>query len=311
MKSLNIRQIRYFAAVVEHGSLSAAAKTQHITVQAVSKAIADLERELGQSLFVRESRGVHPTPCGDAFYQEARSVLSGFDELEAFAGHYKESQKSERLRLALCTPPFFNNEPARMHIASFVKRGLGIDASVDLSWGEETLEFLRRRDFDALITIGTVLAPDIDCVPAGTITPGLMMAADHPLAGSSDVSLADMKKYPVLAPDSLDAFSQSVVAAYRDKDVDVNMARLTEEGMDSLLKDEQALIFVAGILALGELYPGAVTKLVAPEDAVAIPVCLVSLKEWKTPAYRAFEEWLAGELILLGSGFRQRACDSF
>ena len=66
-KSLNIKQIRYFAAVVEHGSLSAAAKGQYVTVQAVSKAIADLERELGQSLFVRESRGVHPTPFGKAF----------------------------------------------------------------------------------------------------------------------------------------------------------------------------------------------------------------------------------------------------
>ena len=63
---MNIKQITYLAAVIEHGSLSAAAKGQYVTVQAVSKAIADLERELGQSLFVRESRGVHPTPFGKA-----------------------------------------------------------------------------------------------------------------------------------------------------------------------------------------------------------------------------------------------------
>mgnify|MGYP002271203767 FL=1 len=58
---LNIKQVRYFVAVFQSGSLSAAAKEQYVTVQAVSKAIADLERELKNELFVRESRGVHST----------------------------------------------------------------------------------------------------------------------------------------------------------------------------------------------------------------------------------------------------------
>ena len=82
---LNIKQVRYFVAVFQSGSLSAAAKEQYVTVQAVSKAIADLERELKNELFVRESRGVHPTLFGKAFYVKAEPVLRSFDELEAFA----------------------------------------------------------------------------------------------------------------------------------------------------------------------------------------------------------------------------------
>ena len=126
-KSLNIKQIRYFAAVVEHGSLSAAAKGQYVTVQAVSKAIADLERELGQSLFVRESRGVHPTPFGKAFYQKALPVLDDFGELEAFAKLYHENVLPDALRLALCSPAFYGYERACASIAQFANRGLGLD----------------------------------------------------------------------------------------------------------------------------------------------------------------------------------------
>ena len=78
---LNIKQVRYFVAVFQSGSLSAAAKEQYVTVQAVSKAIADLERELKNELFVRESRGVHPTLFGKAFYVKAEPVLRSFDEI--------------------------------------------------------------------------------------------------------------------------------------------------------------------------------------------------------------------------------------
>lgn len=90
---MNIKQVRYFVAVFQSGSLSAAAKEQYVTVQAVSKAIADLERELKNELFVRESRGVHPTLFGKAFYVKAEPVLRSFDELEAFA-HRRRSAES-------------------------------------------------------------------------------------------------------------------------------------------------------------------------------------------------------------------------
>ena len=103
---LNIKQVRYFVAVFQSGSLSAAAKEQYVTVQAVSKAIADLERELKNELFVRESRGVHPTLFGKAFYVKTEPVLRSFDELEAFA-HRRRSAESPLLRLGLCASPLY------------------------------------------------------------------------------------------------------------------------------------------------------------------------------------------------------------
>ena len=58
---MNIKQVKYFVGAVDKGSLSAAAKDLYVTVQAISKAIANLETELGGDLLERGCRGVKPT----------------------------------------------------------------------------------------------------------------------------------------------------------------------------------------------------------------------------------------------------------
>ena len=160
---LNIKQVRYFVAVFQSGSLSAAAKEQYVTVQAVSKAIADLERELKNELFVRESRGVHPTLFGKAFYVKAEPVLRSFDELEAFA-HRRRSAESPLLRLGLCASPLYGYEQACASIASFVYKNSGIETSIRLEAGLRGFGALQAGHLDALIVVGACRHPDMDCL---------------------------------------------------------------------------------------------------------------------------------------------------
>ena len=78
---LHYRQLRYFVAVVEAGSISRAAATVHVAQPALSQQIADLEDRVGISLLLRTPRGVKPTPAGDAFYQEAAAILQRMGQL--------------------------------------------------------------------------------------------------------------------------------------------------------------------------------------------------------------------------------------
>ncbi|MFF3503395.1 LysR family transcriptional regulator [Streptomyces sp. NPDC003247] len=61
---MDFRQLEYFRAVVEAGSVSQAAKNLDMTQPPVSHAIAKLERELGVRLLERTAKGVHPTQAG-------------------------------------------------------------------------------------------------------------------------------------------------------------------------------------------------------------------------------------------------------
>ncbi|QFZ18608.1 LysR family transcriptional regulator [Saccharothrix syringae] len=82
-----------FVEIYRSGSLTAAAQRRGLTQPAVSGHLARLERELGEPLFTRGSRGVTPTARADelvrrvgAHVDALRSALSGADGREAFAG---------------------------------------------------------------------------------------------------------------------------------------------------------------------------------------------------------------------------------
>lgn len=72
---MELRQLRYFVAVFDHGALSAAAKSLLISQPALTRQIQQLERECGVPLFERVPSGVLPTPSGSALYQHAVTLL--------------------------------------------------------------------------------------------------------------------------------------------------------------------------------------------------------------------------------------------
>ena len=77
-RRMSPRDLHIFLAVAEEGSMAKAAARLAISRQVVSRAISDLEHELGVKLFDRAPDGVAPTESGDALLHRARAV---FDEL--------------------------------------------------------------------------------------------------------------------------------------------------------------------------------------------------------------------------------------
>ena len=73
---VSIRQLRLVMAIVEGGSMVRAAEAIGLTQPAVTKAVRDLERDLGVELFARGNRGVTPTVYGEALVRHARCVLA-------------------------------------------------------------------------------------------------------------------------------------------------------------------------------------------------------------------------------------------
>jgi DNA-binding transcriptional LysR family regulator len=74
-----IRQLRYFVAVAERGSVSRAAVELHLSQSSLSEALRKLELELGVELLTRSRRGVAPTAAGDALLPRARTAIDHFD----------------------------------------------------------------------------------------------------------------------------------------------------------------------------------------------------------------------------------------
>ncbi len=88
MSNLNYRHLQYFAAVVRKGSVTAAAKSLHVTQPTVSEQIKQLEADLGEPLFRREGRSLVLTTAGRTAYHYAEQIFGlGAELTEAVANH--------------------------------------------------------------------------------------------------------------------------------------------------------------------------------------------------------------------------------
>lgn len=74
--------IRLAVICADSGSLSAAVKVAHCSISAGSERISALEEVLGAPLFIRDHRGLRPTPVGEVFVRHARLLLGQLEVLK-------------------------------------------------------------------------------------------------------------------------------------------------------------------------------------------------------------------------------------
>lgn len=85
MVNLTLRQLEYFVACAELGSVTAAAERIRLSQSAVSTSLADLERVLGVQLLIRHARGLSLTPAGERVLADARALMGSAEDLQASA----------------------------------------------------------------------------------------------------------------------------------------------------------------------------------------------------------------------------------
>jgi DNA-binding transcriptional LysR family regulator len=97
---MNIVDLESFLAVVDCGSIVAAAARLHITQSAISRRIQNLEDSLGVSLLDRQTGPLQLTPAGMAMYENARPVLASVDDLKSAVVHDGEPSGTFRFGIA-------------------------------------------------------------------------------------------------------------------------------------------------------------------------------------------------------------------
>ncbi|SDH80338.1 MULTISPECIES: LysR family transcriptional regulator [Bradyrhizobium] len=95
---MDIRELRYFAAVFSERNLTAAAKRCFISQPSISAAITHLEAELGTTLFVRHKKGMSPTASAEQFHAAARRII---DEADAAKNLFRKPSTRHALTLGL------------------------------------------------------------------------------------------------------------------------------------------------------------------------------------------------------------------
>lgn len=189
--------LRYFLAVVRHGSINKASTQLHVAPSAVSRQIARLEAELGTQLFERQVSGMRLSPSGELLADHARKArLEALRVVNEITG--LEGIQKGKVHIASIEGPATFFLPAL--ISRFRQRYSGIHFELVACSNSN----VTRRVQEGMADIGVTLSPppmrDIQ-VEARIIDPvKAIMGLDHPLASKREVTLAQLGNYPLALP---------------------------------------------------------------------------------------------------------------
>jgi LysR family transcriptional regulator for metE and metH len=189
LRQLTLKQMRGFAAVVNAGSISSAARALHLTPPAVSLQLRDLETAIGVPLLERSGHGLIPTLAGRELLTLTREIqqsLTGFGET---MNELKGVDHGVVSVGVVSTARYF----APTVLAEFMKIYQDIKIQLLVGNRETTMEKLENMELDFAIT---GLPPEHFAVKKEFIGnhPQIIIAApDHPLAGKQRISLAELK----------------------------------------------------------------------------------------------------------------------
>lgn len=98
---MDIRQLEYFAAVIENGSFAAAAHACFVSRQALTKAVRNIEHEVGEPLVYGENNRILPTTRGMELFQESEPLLRSFHQIEKRFSRVVQEKTEQTVSVAL------------------------------------------------------------------------------------------------------------------------------------------------------------------------------------------------------------------
>jgi DNA-binding transcriptional LysR family regulator len=193
---IELRHLRYFCAVAEAASFTAAAGTVHVTQQVLSAQIRQLEDVVGVRLLERTSRGVVLTAAGAAFLDGARETLAGLDRTVAAARNAARSLTGE---LVVGLNVAAAGELPTGLIAAFREAEPQVGVRLRTYELNQPAAGLLDRSADVSFVRPPLAAAGL-CLESLAEEPRVfVLAAGHPLASRSSLRLADVAGLPWVA----------------------------------------------------------------------------------------------------------------
>lgn len=190
---MEFRQLRALVEVVRQGGFSPAAKVVFATQSAVSKAVKQLEDELGVPLLNRIGHRVTLTSAGEAVFRRATKLLADRDDLLTELDEVRGLQRG-LLRLGL--PPVGSNTLFAPVFVRFRQRYPGIDVQLLEEHGSDALE-ARLRSGSVELAATLLPAPaDFDWQLVRREPLVALLPALHPLARQGSVTLSALRDTP-------------------------------------------------------------------------------------------------------------------
>jgi DNA-binding transcriptional LysR family regulator len=193
------RQLEYFIAAAECGSITMASERINISQPSISTAISQLEGELGVQLFIRHhAQGLSLTPAGRQILAEAKRLIDQAEGLYALASEASEQVRGQiSLGCLVTLAPMILPELSFSFTATYPNTRIRHHENHQ----EWLLDGLRRAEIDAAITYDLQIPDGIAFTPLASLPAHVVVGETHPFARRASVTMAEIAREPMVLLD--------------------------------------------------------------------------------------------------------------
>ncbi len=195
--AFTLRQLQYFIAVAENGTVSGAAQNLSISQSSVTEAIKELEQDLGVSLFERHARGLNITHKGQQFLRHATRILADVGDARRT---FSEEREIKGGRLALGVTSLVAGYVLSDVLARFRRAFPGVEVTAIEDNGDYLEHLLIGGELDVAVMVTSNLR-DRMALQAEIleISPyRVWLPLGHKLADADIISIADIAREPLI-----------------------------------------------------------------------------------------------------------------
>ncbi len=194
---MKLQHLKYFVAVFEEGSFSAAAQRVNATQSGLSTHVRQLEDRYNVQLLNRSSTGVTPTEVGKRFYRDAVRVIHAASEAEANLSALSGAVTG---RVVVGLMPTFTRAILGPALMRFTEEFPNVRVSVREAYSGELSRQVASGELDFAIVPAFDADTRLKASLMGTDHEYLVVASDSPVASDRPVRLADLPPLDLVLP---------------------------------------------------------------------------------------------------------------
>ncbi len=194
------RELSVLRAVIEQGSVTAAAATLNVSQPAVSRTLQQIEERVGIVLLRREKQSLHPTRETELLYPD---VVQAVSSIEAVARRARDLREGRTGALRIATIAAFANSILPYAISRLRSRKPGVEFVVEILTARDVAQRVASFKSELGLLIDATAVSGILLEDLCTSRFGCVLPSDHALARNSTVTIEDLSRQPIICLDRM------------------------------------------------------------------------------------------------------------
>lgn len=263
--NMTLQQFRYIVEVSKHNSISKAASALYVTQPSISKAIQEIESELGITVLDRTNKGVAFTKEGTELLFYAKMIL---EQTESVAYHFnrhkminitKFSISSQHYGFAIEAVANFMNYFVERKYELTIREGKTTEVIDDVYTSKSILGILSLTDLNKGFFERYFTSNSLVFIPLASLKQHVFLRKEHPLANFKSITLEQLKNYPYLTYQQDD-----VLLHFAEESINVNniskLVYLKDRGaMNNLLSNTDGYTLGTGCIVNNYMNPNIIS----------------------------------------------------